>query len=188
LKEFEDGFEWSFNAGVFIFLVPVLIFLLGMALFLCTTFVIGNFLVPIMYKKRVSSLSALKECVVVILQNKKNSFLYVILMIGLQIAAMILAALLGVFCLIGLGAIGALVFGLPYLIFMIVLKWKIIFIGYAIVLGIPFVSVVVLMFLSINLPFAVFFRTFSLHVLAAFKGGYDLFIPRNPCAKSESIP
>jgi hypothetical protein len=114
----------------------------------------------------------LRKFLAILEENKKDLFLYILIIIGLGLATGIIVTIIALICLILVLIAAAILFGLPYLLIAALLKAKLVFIIFAVIVGIPFLAAVLLLFLLINLPFSVFFRSFSLYFLSSLNCGY----------------
>jgi hypothetical protein len=183
---FAGDFLWSFSTALLLFLLPAVSFMASLFIMLLFAFLFNNMVIPIMMHKRAGVLLALGESLRLLLKNKKNMFFYACILIGLYVATGILTMVMSIVVFLGVAAIGGILFGLPYLLLIGLLKWTPVFIVYAVILGIPFAFCMIILFMSIGLPFAVFFRVFSLKVLGLFEGGYallpaqDQWLPKEP--------
>jgi len=173
---FSEGFAWTFKAGFLIGIVPVLAVLAAIPLFVVLSFLLSNFIVPIMNKQKTTIAPAFKHCWEVIKQKKKDTFVFLALLVGLGIASMILKMIVSFACLLVVGLCAAILIGVPYLVFMVLVKLKIIFIILAILLGLPLLVGMIVLFMSVNLPFAVFFRVFSLYFLGYIDPATQLLV------------
>lgn len=169
---FEGGFAINFSSGLVFFLGGLL--LLGVpALAVAILYVaMEDFLTTIMLLEPCGFRDAWKYFVEIYRQNKKDFWLYLVVKIGLGI----LSALLQIMLLVGwalmAAVVGAIVFGIPYFLFSVLIKWDVLFWIVAVVAGIPYLAVFLLLLLSLNLPFTAFFRSFSLYYLASLKTKY----------------
>ena len=169
---FEEGFVWHFGSGL-VFVLGGLLFLGLPAIALSILFVaLDDFLIAIMLLESCGFRNAWKNFVEIYGQNKKDFWLYFFVKIGLGI----ISALLQIMLLVGwaLTAIvaGAVVFGIPYFLFSVLIKLDVVFWIIAVAVGIPYFAVFLLLLLFLNLPFAAFFRSFSLYYLSSLKTKY----------------
>lgn len=173
---FDQGFNWTFLAGLKMLLAPILIFLSIMIIFAILTVCIDHFVVTIMAMDRCLFGEAWNKFTKIYKDNTKDFWLYILLLIGLGIATGIIATIIAVIAVIALMIVAAIVFGLLFVIFQMIMKAKIIFTIVAFALGIPFALAAFILLSSIGLPFAVFFRNFSLYYIS------NLDCPYNPLA------
>ncbi|MBN2121388.1 MAG: hypothetical protein JW734_10095 [Candidatus Omnitrophica bacterium] len=166
------GAAWSFIKALKVFALPALIFFGGIIVLVVLTVYIDHFVVTIMAMRNYFFGQAWKEFMVIFKENLKDFLLYLLIMMALGIVSGILAVIILFMCLLAAVIVGGLVFGIPFVLLVLVMKLKALFLGYAILLGVPFFVVVILIVMSIGLPFAVFFRNFSLYFLSSLNCGY----------------
>jgi|CXWL01.1.fsa_nt_gi hypothetical protein len=157
-------------AGAFVIFIAGLILICVWAVF------VDHFVVPIMAINKETYLPAWNKFSKIYENNKGDCWLYLFVLLGLGIVCSILEGIIFLIVLIVSAIVGAIIFGIGYLIFYILLKAKILFVGFAIGAGIPMVIVFILAALAIVLPFAVFFRSFSLYFLSSLNEGYSPLI------------
>ena len=168
---FEQGFQWSMKAfGVFI--MPLAVFIGGIILLAILTVCIEHFVITIMAMDSCSFLEGWRKFASIATQNKKDFLLYLLVLLGLGIICGLITATATIILFLIVLLVGLVLFGLPYLIFVSLLKSMAIFIAFLVIVGSPFFVVMTLLFLSIELPIAVFFRNFSLHFISSLKCGY----------------
>ncbi|MBN3040298.1 MAG: hypothetical protein JW867_04160 [Candidatus Omnitrophica bacterium] len=161
------GFITTFIVPLLILFALIIILSLAMAL-------VDHFVVPIMAMDKCKFKSGVNTFVG-ILKTRINEFLiFILILIGLGIAAAIAAIFILVICIvIGLLAAGIL-FGLPYLLMVSVMGLGSgAYFIYCFIVGIPFAAVFILMVWCSALPFAVFFRCLSLYFLSSLDCGYQ---------------
>ncbi len=133
---------------------------------------VDHFIVTIMAMDRCLFSQAWKKFLIIAGQNRKDMALFVLTLFWMGITAMILAG----FIMIAVGLVsllaGGIVFGTLYLIAAVLLKARIIFDIMAAVIGIPAFAAFIVLAASVNLPFAVFFRNFSLYYISSLDCGY----------------
>lgn len=151
----------------FIILI-LIIFIIGALLIILSVY-IDHFVVTIMAMDHCGIKGAWQKFSDIFRQNRKELALYILLVIGLGIVAAIISFLIMFVCVIILLIIGLIIFGIPYLL----LQAKLLFVMFAVIAGIPFIVITLFIFLSIQLPFAVFFRSFSLYFLSSLDCGYS---------------
>jgi hypothetical protein len=169
---FAEGANPSFGQVIKAFILPVLTLIGGIILLMIFGVGIEHFVIPIMAVDGCLFREAWPKFVSIVKQNKKDFFIYFLLLIGLSITAAIAILIILLALFLGMLIVAAILFGLPYLILGALLKLHFLFVIFAIIIGIPFVAVMVLVFMSISLPFAVFFRSFSLYFLSSLNCGY----------------
>lgn len=180
----EKGADVSFLAAVKVFVLPVVVFIAGLIAFAVIGVIVEHFVVAIMGVGRCLFSEAWRKCMQIAAQNRLDFFLFFLVLIGLGIASGIAALIvLLVYLLLAL-LVGALLFGLPYLLLAVAFKVPVIFYIYAVVLGIPFAVAAVIALICVSLPFAVFFRNFSLYYLAGLAPEYAAL----PLAQAQPAP
>lgn len=154
--------------------LSVLIFVAIIAVL--TGFFINHFAVPVMFKRRLNFLEAVRISMQIISENKKEVFLYFWLFAGLRICAWIISGLLYMAGFLGI-IFPAIIFGaVCYAVYA--LLPPVLHAAYLIILAVIFVPVLVFMsycLICLYLPFGVFLRTFNIKFLAAVDPEYDLF-------------
>ena len=170
---FTPGFIWS---GAFVFRLiigPLICFVLFALLSIFISVMINHFVVPVMALDKISFLPAFKKVWGIFEANKKDVVLFYLLMFLLSIASSAISLTLAILCLIVVAVAGFLIFGLGYLLLVVAIKAMPLFIAYGIIFGVPFLAVTYLLFVFISLPFAVFFRSYSIEYLCAINCGYS---------------
>lgn len=178
---FEKGADVAFLTVMKIFALPVFIFIIGFIALVIVGVIIEHFMVPIMGLDMCLFVDAWHKCIQIARQNRTDFFLFFLVLIGLAILSGIIAVIIALICILVILLAGALLFGLPYLLIVIGFKVPVLFYIYAVLVGVPFITAVILLFMSINLPIAVFFRNFSLYYLSALECEYTP-LPLTPVA------
>jgi len=166
---FQPGGHWSFSGIAATFFLPVIIAITGIVFLLIIYMAIDHFVVTIMAMDDCPFNLAWDKFISIYKTNRKEFWFYLLVLIGLSILCGIIALAVALVCLIPLLIVGAILFGIPYLLF----KMGAIFIILAVILGIPFIALGFLLLMSIKLPFAVFFRSFSLYFLSSIDCEYN---------------
>lgn len=164
---------WPFMRTASVFLVPGLLMLIAVIFLIFLNLVVNHFLVPIMALDNSSLRQAWGKFIAIYRSSCRELWFYFLVFIGLYFLGGIIALLLalGLFLILGLAA--AILFGLPYLLLGVLLNVMPVFIIYAIIVGIFFVILSIILFWGIDLPFAVFFRSFSLYFLSSLESDYN---------------
>jgi len=182
LSVYNQGYIVSPKEILLIFL-PYLFSIIALFIVSCIlSLIISDFVQIAMFKDRIKFMPAFSDVIGVINQNKGNFITYICIKMGLGVAAMIIFMLLYIICLLVLIIpVAALAFLfymlyhiLPHLIFFIILF----------IIVVPIFLAVIVFFMCLYLPFAVFFRVLSMKFIARLKPEYNLFRHVN----SESIP
>jgi hypothetical protein len=111
-------------------------------------------------------------------------FVYVLAWIVLKFVAAIMAMVVAVIAVLGLLAAGAILLGVPYLVLAKIMGLKVLAAVLMAVIGLPFFALSVVFLICLQLPFAVFFKSFSLHFMSSLECGYDP-LPLEPAEAAE---
>jgi len=169
---FQQGFAWSFSKVLAMLGLPLLILILGIVVSGIFYLFIDHFVVTIMGLERCPFSYAWGKFKEIFRQNRKDFILYVLVLLGLGIIAGAAISALAIVCLLVILLAGALILGLPYLLIGVLLKIPALYIIFAVIVGAPFIVAAFILLLSVGLPFAVFFRSFSLYFLSSLECGY----------------
>lgn len=169
---FEEGVELSLSQILNIFALPVLMLIIGIIALGLLNVLIEHFVITIMALDSCPFRVALKKTLNIVSNNKKDTFLYYLVLLGLGVVIVILSALIALACIILVLIIAGLLLGLPYLLIVTLFNAKILYIIFAVIIGVPLFIVAMLLLMSVGLPFAVFFRAFSLYFLSSLECGY----------------
>lgn len=153
--------------------ISIVIFIIAVILFILLGVCIEQFVVPIMALEKCSFVSAWKKFTPILKSNATDIALYFLVLLGLYIASIILSFILFIGVTLAALLCALVIFGAPYLILAVLLKAKIIFYVISLIFFIPFITVFILAIVSVKLPFAVFFRSFSLYYFASLNCGYS---------------
>jgi hypothetical protein len=157
-----------------------LIIIAGLLFFLIAFFV-REFILPIMYKKKIGIMSGWKVFLGLLKKNIGEMILFILVKIGLSILAVVISILLAIVGIIILLLIGGLTALLGWLIYAITpAAAKLIILGILILIAIPIFIFLGILFNLFFLPIPVFFRTFSINVLGSIDESLDLFAPKTP--------
>jgi len=135
-------------------------------------FMVRCFVMPVMFIDQLTYLPAWNKFLEIYRKNSRDIGIFLLLSIGVGIVCAILQGLIFIAFLIATIFLGGIIFGAGYVIFYILLKSKIVFIGFAIGAGIPFVIAFVFLMFAILLPFAVFYHVLNLYYLGSLNAGY----------------
>lgn len=155
------------------FIILILIILIILALLIILSVYIDHFVVTIMAMDHCGIKGAWRKFSDIFRQNQKELALYILLLIGLGIVSVIISFIVMFVCAIILLISGLIIFGISYGLIVSLLQAKLLFVMFAVIVGIPFIIITLFIFLSIQLPFAVFFRSFSLYFLSSLDCGYS---------------
>ncbi|MBN1872052.1 MAG: hypothetical protein JW800_05705 [Candidatus Omnitrophica bacterium] len=158
---------------------PLLAILLALAVIIA--FFTHNFVLPIMYKKKIGILKAWAEFLGVAKGHIVDIFLYILVKAGLSILAlgiMAAIAILGILVFI-------LIAGILVLIGMAInavlpVAVKPVLLAVLIIIAVPALIALGLLFNMLFLPIPIFFRIFSINTLASFDETLDIFAAKTP--------
>jgi hypothetical protein len=166
---FESGYVWTFQSGFELLILPVSLFLFEIALSGVIHFVMNCFIVPTMWTERISVKEGFKTIAPFLSADMFQILKYACITIGLKIAAFIVTGVLSFGIFLFVGILAAILVGVPYLLFSVLLKVHSLFIIVAVVFGIPLVLLLCLMLASANLPCALFLRAFSVFFITELR-------------------
>lgn len=169
---FKPGFIWSVSAGLQIFLLPAILLVVVVIGLAILSYIIDHFIVPIMALEGLRITKAFKKLGPIFRSYRKDIFLFTLVFLLLSIAGGAIAMALIILLFIALILAALITFGIPFLIIWLLLKAKLVFVIYAIAAGIPFAVLGLILLLAVSLPFAVFFRLFSINYLISLDCGY----------------
>lgn len=164
--------QWPFKTWFNVF-APILLSGLMLFLFSVIVFVfIHEFVIPIMVLEETTFIPAWRQFLGIYRSQTKRFWIYLIVSFGLSVLISLIAVILAMAAALTLLVVGGIVTGLLYFLFVFLLKTNFLFAVIVFIIGIPSLIVSILMFLSIGLPFAVFFRNFSLYFFGNLPCGY----------------
>jgi flagellar basal body-associated protein FliL len=163
---------------LFFVLLPYLILaLLLFFIFGLISLITTNFVVPVMFKDRIKILQAWSKVLSLLRKNVANFILYLLIKAGFYICAGIVYLLVSLICALVIVIAGALA-GIPlYFISTAIPPPSVII--YWVAVGIAATPVLLFLLyclICLYLPFAVFFRTFSIRFLGRLDPQYDLLV------------
>ncbi|MFA5271803.1 MAG: hypothetical protein WC412_05640 [Candidatus Omnitrophota bacterium] len=154
----------------------ILLLLLFILLAGIIQFIINNFVVPVMFKEKKSIFKALPIALEIINNNKANTLIYLLISIGFYICASI------IYSIISFIAVMAIIFPVIIIGSLLTIIYKTIpvvsqplVLTICVIIGIPVMLFFWYCLICMYLPFAVFFRAFSLKFLGKLDSRYDLF-------------
>jgi hypothetical protein len=157
--------------------IPYILLLLLFILLAGTVrFIINNFVVPVMFKEKKSILKALPVALGIINSNKENVFVYLLILIGFYICALIIYSIISFIAVMAI-VFPAIIIGTLASFFYKAMPgaYQPIFVIICVIIAIPVMLFFWYCLISMSLPFSVFFRTFSLKFLGRLDSRYDLF-------------
>jgi hypothetical protein len=161
---------------ILLILLWVLLVIGMVIVFAIVTVLTRDLILPVMYKNHRKIKDVWKEMLPLIRNESGEIFKYMMLKLGLRIAAAIVGGLAALAVIIGLMIPAGIIAGGMYFLFNMTpeyLKWG--YIGLAIILGLMVVVFVIFVLNMVLLPISVFFKTFSLKFLARLDSKYDAF-------------
>ncbi len=157
--------------------VPVLLGA-GMIFFLIAFFT-RNFVLPVMYKKKIGILSAWKVFLGILRKNAGEMLKYILVRIALFILVIIIAIIVAIIGIIALLLVGALVGLIGWLIYAVTPAPAKGVVGTVLgIAAVPIFAFLGFLFIILFIPIPVFFRTFSIHVLGSIDESLDIFAPK----------
>jgi hypothetical protein len=169
---FEKGFAWSVPVAMQLFTLPVITAIILIIAGVILNVAIENFGVMVMALDKINFVPAMKRVAAIYGKNLGDIILVHIVMLLLGIACAVIAMIIAIAAIIAFLLIGVVIFGGGYGIIVAIMKLKIAFIIYCVLLGVPFLAVLLITMLCIQLPFSVFFRSFSIEYLLSLGCGY----------------
>lgn len=159
--------------------VPIL--LISGILFFLIAFFTREFILPIMYKKKIGILKGWGVFLGLFKRNIGEMLLYLLVRLGLSILTLIAAIVLTIIGAIVFLLIVGLLFLLGWLIYAITPAVAKTGITIAlIIVGIPIFILLIFLFILVFIPIPVFFRIFSINVLGSIDESLDLFSAKTP--------
>ncbi|MFH0771680.1 MAG: hypothetical protein V1933_03575 [Candidatus Omnitrophota bacterium] len=138
-------------------------------------FITREFVLVSMFKDKINIIQAWRNVLGLIKGNFGNFVMYLLIKIGLGICCGIIYALLFITAIVGLILPGAIIGFLSYLAYLIIpvsLKAALTVVIFIVI--VPVVLFLIYCLMSLYLPFAVFFRAFSIKFLGALNPDYAL--------------
>ncbi|MCK9573273.1 MAG: hypothetical protein M0R20_02580 [Candidatus Omnitrophica bacterium] len=138
--------------------------------------IMNDFVTVVMFKDRERIAPAIKKAFSVLALNKLNFFLYVLIKIGLVIVSSIIYSITSFVAAMGLIFPAGIIASIFYFIYKVIPKdAQSIFIVAVVVMAVPVVLFLWYCLMCMYLPFAVFFRVFSVKFFGKLDGRYNLF-------------
>ncbi len=178
------GEDVSFMDIIMTFLPPLLLFVPILIVYAVINVCIDDFVVPIMAIDRCSFMKAAATFINVLRTNGKDFLLYFLVIAGLGIITVIITFIISLILLLAVFIVGLILGLVSYGFIGVLLKARVIGVVLAGIVGLLLVVVAILLRMSINLPFAVFFRNFSLYFMSSLNCGYQP-LPLENAASSE---
>ncbi len=169
---FAEGANLSFLRVVGALFLPLLTgFVLIFSSLVIISF-IDQVVVTIMATDKCIFKEAWKKSLAILKANLKDFVLYFLLSVGLGILCSVVAIFVMFLAMLLFLLVGGIIAGILYLLLVLLLKAQALFYALAIIIGVPFFLVAILVLIGINLPFALFFKSFSLYFLSSLDCGY----------------
>ncbi len=157
-------------------LPAIILFILVIIIAAIFGMIINDFVIVVMSKDRLKTTAAIKKVFSVLAANKLNFFMYTLIKIGLAIVCSI------IYSLVTFMTVMSLLFpaGIIAFIFYFVFKTlphgaQPVFTVIGVLIAVPIVLFLWYCLMAMSLPFAVFFRTFSVKFLGRLDSRYNLF-------------
>jgi len=160
------------------YITPLIVIIVALVL---VAMIVVDFILPIMYRKKISILSAWPVFLRLLSKNFGDVLLYFLVKLGLGILAILVSiavAILGIICLLLIGGISWLLGWLIYLIIPQAAKAGALIV--LVTLGIGILIILAGLFTLLFLPIPIFFRLFSIYVLGSMDESLDIFEPNTP--------
>ncbi|MFA5008466.1 MAG: hypothetical protein WC546_04530 [Candidatus Omnitrophota bacterium] len=155
----------------------ILLFILVILIILLIAVVINDFVTIVMLRDKVKVTQAIKKVVSILSLNKLNFSLYILIKIGLAIASSIIYNIISFITVMSLLFPVGIIASILYFIFRAIPKnAQSIFAVVVMIVAIPIVLFLWYCFMCMYLPFAVFFRTFSVKFFGKLDSRYNLFV------------
>ncbi len=151
-------------------------------------FIVRDFVVIAMFKDGLNVVPAFLNIWSLLKKNLGNFVLYILIKIGIGICAGIAIAIGGVACIGGLILPAAGIGLLVYLMHFIIPHQFLFLYGVLVFAALfPILLFFIMCLCYLNMPFGIFFRTFSIKFLAALDPRYNLFADAAPQQKEQQI-
>jgi hypothetical protein len=148
------------------------VFIVGMIGLALWDMAVEHFVITIMALERITFRPAWQKFWQIYTTNTKDFWMYVLALFLAGIVSSFAEGVVFFVVLIGFLIAAALIVGLAYLLVGIIMHAKAMFWTVVIILAIPSGILFVVAMMCVGLPFAVFFRTFSLYFLSSLNCGY----------------
>lgn len=169
---FVSGFAWSLAIALHMFAGPLIVLAVVVIAAIIFGVAIDNFTVMIMAIDKITFMPSLRKTAQIYKDNLGDIALFYLILLLLGIACAILTMVISLIVVLLFLLLGFIIFGLGYAVLVAAAKMTIAFIIYCIVLGIPFLAIAILTFLCVQLPFAVFMRSFTIEYLCSLGCSY----------------
>jgi hypothetical protein len=169
---FVEGANPSFFTIVGALALPILTALVVIFCSLVVMFFIDQVVITVMAMDKCFFKEAWRKSLSILKANLKDFVLYFLLSMGLGILCSIIVIFIMFLIILLLLLIGGIIAGILYLLIVSIFKAKAIFIALAIMIGIPILLAALVILIAVNLPFAIFFKNFSLYFLSSLDCGY----------------
>lgn len=163
---------------IFVNLFPEILAVIAIILMMILIYlIINDFVLVVMLRDKIKIIPAIKKTLSILLANKANLIVYILIKFALSIVSSIIYSIIYFISIIGLIFPAAIIASILYFIFMnLPHNIQSPFLAVTVVIAFPFILFIAYCFMCLNLPFAVFFRTFSVKFFGRLDGRYNLFM------------
>jgi hypothetical protein len=177
---FQEILPLSPSAAVQMFGSPLVLGAMVIMVLAFLFLIIDDFIVVMMAKRQVGFRDSQKIFFGLYQEHSRDFWRYILVKLGLGILTGLMESLIVFVFLLVCVIAGAVVFGIPYLLFVSLLKIPFLFWTLAVIAGIPFGALAITIFFGIGLPFAVFHRNFSLYFISSLGPAYEILPLEEP--------
>ena len=166
--------KWNLAIGIPFVILGGFLALLALLAMIVVGIAMRDFVVPIMYREKISAMGAVKKFLGTDAFNLGRTFQYLLVIFGFWILAMILQSIVGVLAVIG-GVIAGGIVAIPGILVIKALPFlKVPLIILGSFVGIALVLAVIVVIGMVMLPMVIFFRVFALAYLTRLYPECDL--------------
>lgn len=168
--------KMSFSLGVNLFrgLVGIVsVFIAALIFFNIWYVFVEHFVMPMMIQNDSTYLPAWDKFSDLYKEMRREFWVFLVVMMAMGFVCSMIEGVITFVLIIAGIILAAVIYGIGFLIFFVLLKSKFVFIGFAVGAGIPLVFALIVMMFAVMVPFAVFFRNFSLYFLSSLNAGYS---------------
>lgn len=141
--------------------------------------VMNDFVTVVMFRDRIKIISAIRKVFSILMLNKFNFLLYVLIKIGLAIASSIIYSITSFVAVMGLIFPAGIIASIFYFIYKVIPRdVQSIFLIVVVLAVVPVILFLWYCLMCMYLPFAVFFRAFSVKFFGRLDNRYNLFSER----------
>jgi hypothetical protein len=174
---FNNNASLGFWKIVSALLPAVLLFVFVVLVSALIGLIINDFVTVVMFKDRAKIAAAIRKVFSILALNKLNFFLYVLIKIGLAVASSIIYSITSFVAVMGLIFPFGIIASIFYFIYKVIPRdAQSIFMVAVVVAAVPVILFLWYCLICMYLPFAVFFRVFSVKFFGKLDGRYNLFM------------